>query len=404
MEKETAKDICFSEEWHMKGNTRDFLSAEKAYRDAYAELLITSDDKIDNENLAVWLAQEIKHPELYEAFIKKANDLLSVINRIVPQDRKSEIKLLAMLSNKLPKNSVMSCVCFHSAMTNICEFVHLHRLPERFKAAAVLVGVANKQLGLGAIHYIRILITLINLAQQDWVKAGAIEIAKVIGKNLLHGRYVPCPCSDIERGIGLADLAYENSTWRATCVLNSATLKITDTFEISGRFQLPLHLGGYIAHCDCIGGYVIGFRGTKNLQNWLTNATQLLVGVSLIYKVALGLVVKMKGEYGSNILVVGHSLGGGLTQFAVAGLDDNNVVGFGYNTAGLSNMAVDLLKDKYQGGIHHLHLRYDQVFLIGNQLGDCYEQYGDVKNPIRAHSLSSMRAMACCDVPYCELR
>lgn len=163
-------------------------------------------------------------------------------------------------------------------------------------------------------------------------------------------------------------------------------------------------MGGYIAHCGCNGGYVIGFRGTKSWQNWLTNATQLLVGVSLIYKVALGLVVKMKEKYGSNLLVVGHSLGGGLTQFAVAGLDDYNVVGFGYNSAGLSNMAVDLLKDKYQGGIHHLHLRYDQVFLIGNQLGDCYEQNGELLDPIRAHSLSSMRAMASCDVPYCELR
>lgn len=404
MEKETAKDICFNEEWNMKGNTREFLSAEKAYRDDYAELLLTADVKIDNDNIAGWLAQEIKHPDLYEAYIKKASDLLSVIKKIVPQDKKSEIKLLSMLSIKQPKNSVMSCVCFHSAMSNICEFVHLHRLPERFKAAAVLVGVANKQLGLGAIHYIRILITLINLAQQDWVKAGAIEIAKVIDKNLLHGRYVPCPCSDIERGIGLAELAYENSTWRATCVLNSESLKITDKFEISGRFHLPLHLGGYIAHCGCIGGFVIGFRGSKNWQNWLTNATQLLVGVSLIYKVALGLVVKMKEKYGSNLLVVGHSLGGGLTQFAVAGLDDYNVVGFGYNSAGLSNMAVDLLKDKYQGGIHHLHLRYDQVFLIGNQLGDCYEQYEKVKDPLSAHKLRTMRAKASCNVPYCELR
>lgn len=141
MEKEPIKDLCFSEEWHMKGNTRDFLSAEKAYRDAYAELLITADVKIDNENIAGWLAQEIKQPELYEAYIKKASDLLSVIKKIVPQEKKSEIKLLDMLSNKQPKNSVMSCVCFHSAMTNICEFVHLHRLPERFKAAAALVGV-----------------------------------------------------------------------------------------------------------------------------------------------------------------------------------------------------------------------------------------------------------------------
>ena len=101
---------------------------------------------------------------------------------------------------------------------------------------------------------------------------------------------------------------------------------------------------------------------------------------------------------------MGHSLGGGLTQFTVAGLDDKLVVGLGYNSAGLSNMAVDLLKNKYQGSIHHLYLRYDQVFLIGNQLGDYYVQNGDVGEPYRAHKLSTMRTMASCDVPYCELR
>ena len=230
--------------------------------------------------------------------------------------------------------------------------------------------------------------------------AGVIEIAKVIGKNMCHRECVSSSTCNLEYGIGLAELAYENPSKSPICVLTPVNLEIDKSYEIEGRFQLPLHLGGYIAHCKCYDGYIIGFRGTKNWKNWLTNATQQLVGISLIYMVALGLVLKMKEKYGSQLLVVGHSLGGGLTQFAVAGLNDKQVKGVGYNSAGLSNMAADLLKNNHQGGIFHLHLRFDQVFLIGNQLGHCYDQKKIVKNPVRAHLINTMRAMANGIIPY----
>lgn len=400
-------NYCFSEDWNMKGNTKVFLMAEKSYRDTYANILrglnplIKEDDENDsffmenaNYRLASWLTQEIKDEEQFRMLVDKAKHVIAAVNRIVPQRQTMENKILNRLSNTVPQKNVMSLVCFHSAINNVCEFVHLHRKPENYRAAAMLVGVANKKLGLGAIHYIRILITLINLAKEDWIKVGAIEVAKLIGKNVL-GCYPVEACGIvIEEGIGLAELAYENSTSVNAYALEPVELEINRDVKLPARFELPLHMGGYLAYCKKCDMHILGFRGTTSWKNWVTNISQYLVGVSLIYMLALGLAVKMKEKYGDRLLVVGHSLGGGLTQFAVAGLNDYHVKGLGYNSAGLSNMADDMMKDKFQWNIYHLHLCNDQVFYIGNQLGRCYDQNGLVGNPKKAHKLVFMRKIA----------
>ncbi len=397
--------FCFSEKWNMKGNLKELLMAEKAYRDAYANLLNSLDSLIKepsedgaiftdgNRRTAKWLIQEIgdKDKDRYDLLVSSTNRMINVVKRIVPQNNNVEIEILNRLSSIVPAKNAMSIICFHSAINNVCEFVHLHRMPAKYKAAAVLVGVANKQLKFGAMHYIKILLTLINITQKDWLKAGIVEVTKLIGKNVL-GCNPLCSCGVmIEEGIGLAELAYKNSTSPKAYILKSAKLKINDEIELTGKLDLPLHMGGYIAYCKRCNMYVVGFRGTENWENWITNISQHLVGVSLIYKVALGIVVKMKEKYGNRLLVVGHSLGGGLTQFAVAGLNDYHVTGLGYNSAGLSNMAADIVKNNCQRNIFHLHLRYDQVFYIGNQLGRCYDQVGCVMNPLRAHKLETMR-------------
>ena len=400
-------NLCFSEDWNMKGNTRGFLMAEKSYRDTFAKFFrgLNSSFKgdvekdgfaLENENyrFASWLTQEIKDEEQFRMLVDKAKLVVAAVNRIVPQRQTMENKILNRLSNTEPQKNAMSLVCFHSAINNVCEFVHLHRIPENYRAAAVLVGVANKQLGLSAIHYIRVLITLINLAQEDWVKAGAVEVAKLIGKNVLGCSPVEACGVVIEEGIGLAELAYENSTSVKTCTLEPVELEIKRGITLPARFELPLHMGGYMAYCRKCDMYILGFRGTVSWKNWITNISQYLVGFSLIYMVALGLAVKMKEKYGDRLLVVGHSLGGGLTQFAVAGLDDYHVKGLGYNSAGVSNMANEMMKDKCQWNIYHLHLCNDQVFYIGNQLGRCFDQNGCVTNPKKAHKLESMRKIA----------
>lgn len=398
---------CFSEKWNMKGNTQDFLLAEKTYQNAYAELLSGLEPFLResgeertfpfNENegrIVPWLNQEIRDIEQFGLVVKRATDVIAVVKRIVVQTNRVEKEILDRLSTTIPEKNVMSLVCFHSAINNVCEFVHLHRLSEKYRAAAVLVGEANKQLGIGTIHYIKMLLALINLAKKDWIKAGTVEVAKVIGKNM-RGCAPLYACEVlIEECIGLAELAYRDSASTSVYPIRPVKLQINGNYKLYGRFDLPLNMGGYLAYCKYCNMYIVGFRGTDNWENWLTNISQHLVGVSLIYKVALGLVVKMKKKYGRRLMVVGHSLGGGLAQFAVAGLNDDYAVGLGYNSAGLSNMAADMMKDKYQWNIFHLHLRHDQVFYIGNQLGRSYDQNEYVLNPLIAHKLESMRNIA----------
>ena len=74
---ELNKEICFSEIWNMKGNTRDFLSVEKSYRDAYAKLIESNELEISENNYTGWLAQEVKNPKLFTEYKEKANELLS---------------------------------------------------------------------------------------------------------------------------------------------------------------------------------------------------------------------------------------------------------------------------------------------------------------------------------------
>lgn len=400
-------NCCFSDDWKMKGNTMAFLMAEKSYRDAYTKFLRDlgplhkEDDKNDrlftendNNRFAYWLTKEIKDEEKLSMLVDKAKQVVAAVNRIVPQKQTAENKILYRLSNTDPQKNVMSLVCFHSAINIVCEFVHLHRIPEKYKAAAVLVGAANKQLGIGAIHYIRIMITLINLAKEDWIKAGIVEVAKLIGKNVLGCSPLETCGVVIEEGIGLAELAYENSTSPNAYILKPVELEINRDITLPARYELPLHMGGYMAYCKKCDMYILGFRGTVSLKNWITNISQYMVGVSMVYSMALGLAIKMKEKYGDHLLVVGHSLGGGLSQFAVAGLNDYHVKGLGFNSAGLSNMANDMMKDKFQWNIYHLHLCNDQVFYIGNQLGRCYDQNGRIRNPKKAHMLASMRKIA----------
>ena len=137
------------------------------------------------------------------------------------------------------------------------------------------------------------------------------------------------------------------------------------------------------------------------MTNMITDIAQYLVGSSLVYKMALGLLIEIRSQIQNELLVVGHSLGGGLMQFAVAGLNELEIEGIGFNSAGLSDMTYNILHGK-DGRISHFHLKYDQVFHIGHQLGRCYDMNHSVSNPVSAHHLSTMRKYVdCgCNLPY----
>ena len=76
---------------------------------------------------------------------------------------------------------------------------------------------------------------------------------------------------------------------------------------------------------------------------YLPDAEQIF-GPSLIYACAVGMVALVAQHMGQgNLFVLGHSLGGGLTQFAVAANRSNHIEGWGFNSAGLSETSVRAL-------------------------------------------------------------
>lgn len=140
---------CENEVWNMRGNIRKFLSLEMAYKRAYRHLLdaqyrflidreiirTDSENGISYDTWAKWLRSRIGYENDYQLFIDKGKELIATIDEIIPQNTK--LKFLLSVKNKLgttyPKQNVLSCVCYYSAMNNLCEFVQLHRLAHDFK-------------------------------------------------------------------------------------------------------------------------------------------------------------------------------------------------------------------------------------------------------------------------------
>ena len=157
----------------------------------------------------------------------------------------------------------------------------------------------------------------------------------------------------------------------------------------NGIFDLPLGLRGFVSWCH--GNITVIFRGSANFWNYMTDVLQHIVGTSVVYKMALGLLLVLKEKYTDRrFWVMGHSLGGGLTQFAVIGMNCKDCVGFGYNSAGLSKTNKEVLKSLFSDNVFHLHLKKDKVFSYGFQLGYYVEQYDEVGNSLKAHELCAM--------------
>ena len=404
---------CENEVWNMRGNIQKFLSVEKVYKRSYRHMIDAQYRFIDREmirtdfegiisddTLAKWLRSGIQSQDNYQLFIDKGKDILAIINEIIPQN--TSLNFLLSVKNKIgkiePKQNIFSCVCYYSAMNNLCEFVHLHRLSKNFKIGLYLVKKADSYLGLGVLHYAAIASKLLRLADTDWTTIAAEEIMKLIGRNLFSSYPLSGQTLWMEHAIPLAEVAYSDHDGEP---LRPVSIHLPDNYSIKGRFHLPLSLHGYIATCECTNRTVIGFRGTDSMTNVITDITQYLVGSSLVYKMALGLLIEIRSQVQNELLVVGHSLGGGLMQFAVAGLNNQDVEGIGFNSAGLSDMTYNLLHGR-SGSISHFHLKYDQVFHIGHQLGRCFDMNYSVNNPVTAHRLSIMRKYVdCgCNLPY----
>lgn len=203
-------------------------------------------------------------------------------------------------------------------------------------------------------------------------------------------RYVVAGTSSVlEKGVLYAEFAYylfksntDKSRWVRLRRYDLNIISHSNLYQIGGKFDFPCNLKGYLAESDN-GVIILGFRGTKptNIKNDITDIWQLLIGPETSYLCALGLLLELrdKTQPKKHIRVYGHSLGGGLSQFAVAAATAKghcNIDAYGYNSAGLGRATMSILSGIMPTGksrnIVHLCHKSDRISKIGYLLGYCF--------------------------------
>lgn len=152
------------------------------------------------------------------------------------------------------------------------------------------------------------------------------------------------------------------------------------------------------AHCISFAGTRLKPSSMYNAkvmaQNVITDAYQFVCGASKVYYAAVGIMLAMMKTYpGEKIFVFGHSLGGGLMQFACSAANSADVAGYGYNSAGLSWYNMRLIAQKLGGNdlksdIEHICAQHDPVSFWGHLIGDV--KYIRSSNVLTAHCLEGL--------------
>ena len=212
----------------------------------------------------------------------------------------------------------------------------------------------------------------------------------------------------LSRNLKYADLARRKHTTTGNPV------EVLDSYEvhfpryggknIKGRFRLQGNMNGFIGtRRDKDNTIVVGFAGTEpsSPKNWWTDLRQFLGYLDPVCIQADGLVNAVwmgkqhkAGYEKSPIIVCGHSLGGGLMQYAVALMNKEDITGYGYNSAGLSPKNANRLDPIDYDRIFHLYLPNDFVFKLSSckQLGKSVKMDKVVTSRCKAHCLGTMRA------------
>lgn len=183
-------------------------------------------------------------------------------------------------------------------------------------------------------------------------------------------------------------------------VINYGKYKGTN---VNGFFRLQGDLNGFVgSRRNTAKTIVIGFSGTDSLANCWTDIRQYFGYLDPAYVEALALLKSVwigrthkKGFENSKIVVCGHSLGGGVMQYAVASMmKTDEITGYGYNSAGLSWKNIRRLPPMKHQNIFHLYLPKDVVFKLPPtyQLGKAVALEDIEKNRWKAHKIKVMRA------------
>ena len=161
-------------------------------------------------------------------------------------------------------------------------------------------------------------------------------------------------------------------------------------------------MNGFVGSRDSDKVIIVGFSGTEllSLKNWKTNVCQYFGRLDPVYVQAAGLVRSVwmgkrhrKDFKDLRVIVCGHSLGGGLMQYSVGAMNKDDIVGYGYNSAGLSKSNMCEFWKPWPDNILHLYQPTDVVFLLpfSYQIGKSVKSQRFVFGAIRAHQLGAMR-------------
>ncbi|MDH5821818.1 hypothetical protein QFW77_02255 [Luteimonas sp. RD2P54] len=159
-------------------------------------------------------------------------------------------------------------------------------------------------------------------------------------------------------------------------------------------------------YTDGNGRYVLAFAGTdpKSGSDWLTNAGQGLGFDTAQYRDAMALAQEARAEWGDQLVITGHSLGGGLASaaslatgnpavtFNAAGLSDQSLRSLGFTPNGAREVAADGQVRRYNvendilTGVQQNGMPLPDA--VGHELR--LDNTNFIKDPIRAHLMPAV--------------
>ena len=222
-------------------------------------------------------------------------------------------------------------------------------------------------------------------------------------------------------GVAFADYAYGRKTGVTPNVViqplmfkNADLANIYDTstkfMKLEDEFGLKVAALYYDTNkCVSFAGTRLDFTGIKksvvSMQNILTDVIQIAYKPTPAYMAAVGIVDALLYESNEHVFVFGHSLGGGLVQFACAANSTTRVHGNGYNSAGLSSATCDILTKHGAyvplGNIVHVNASTDVVSKIGTFLGERVNVDTAGINMMGAHKIETLNRKINTPMLYC---
>lgn len=158
----------------------------------------------------------------------------------------------------------------------------------------------------------------------------------------------------------------------------------SDFFEVEGDGTITVPGGsGFQAELYLdpqTGNLTLAFRGSESseLADWGTDALQAMGSDTTQYEAAARLLACVMDGYKGHIDVTGHSLGGGLAQYAMAANDlQGRVDGYTFNSAGLSRETLAKLSQRGidDAGAHLSNVRVegDIVSFAESHIGNIFD-------------------------------